>query len=439
MSGKLPLLATTTPHHVIAWRRGQAITQARFLQEVRHVSQHLPAGRFICNLCEDRYLFLVAFAAVGIAGQTNLLPSSRASLHLQRLATEYPHSHRMGDDDIQAWLARSPVNEDGVAAVPELPGEQVLAIAFTSGSTGASKPNPKTWGELVSGARQARQRFGFAPNISIVATVPPQHMYGLETSIMTVLGSGVGVYGGRPFFPEDVRAALASVPAPRVLVTTPIHLQACIEADLSWPLTAFVISATAPLSANLATQAEVAWGAPVLEIYGCTEAGSIASRRTVEGDSWRLYDGFALQNGLLCGAHLSAPTPLNDLIEADSEASFKLLGRREDMVNIAGKRSSLGYLNHQLNEIPGVVEGVFWLPEAVGSDGRRLAAVVVAPSLSERQLLDALALRLDPVFLPRPLLKVAALPRNETGKVTREILLALLNKPQSSGKAADGV
>ena len=39
--------------------------------------------------------------------------------------------------------------------------------------------------------------------------------------------------------------------------------------------------------------------------------------------------------------------------------------------------------------------------------------------------LAALAERLDPVFLPRPLLKVDRLPRNETGKVTRDALRAL--------------
>jgi acyl-coenzyme A synthetase/AMP-(fatty) acid ligase len=57
-------------------------------------------------------------------------------------------------------------------------------------------------------------------------------------------------------------------------------------------------------------------------------------------------------------------------------------------------------------------------------------ALVVAPNLSERQVLAALAERLDPVFLPRPLLRVDRIPRNETGKVTRETLLALTARPR---------
>jgi acyl-coenzyme A synthetase/AMP-(fatty) acid ligase len=62
---------------------------------------------------------------------------------------------------------------------------------------------------------------------------------------------------------------------------------------------------------------------------------------------------------------------------------------------------------------------------------RRIAALVVAPTLDESGLLAALRQAMDPVFLPRRLRFVARLPRNETGKVPREQLLALLG----AGKA----
>ena len=421
----IPLLAPDTPDAPIAWRHGESVSRATFLRHVVGVARRLPPARFIFNLCEDRYRFLVAFAAVGANDQINLLPSSRASLHLRQLAEEYPDSARITDADLESWLASDPVAQ-AVPATPELPAAHIMAIAFTSGSTGHSKPNPKTWGELVSGAAQARHRFGFASGMTMVATVPPQHMYGLETSIMAPLASGVSVHSGRPFFPDDVRAALEAMPPPRVLVTTPVHLQACVQAGLRWSQPAFLISATAPLSPALAAQAEAAFAAPVLEIYGCTEAGSIASRRTLDGDRWRLYDGFQLRNGSLSGAHLPESVALNDVIEECGEMEFRLLGRREDLVNIAGKRTSLSYLNHQLNEIDGVAEGVFVIPDETETEVQRLLAVVVAPGLSERQVLAALAERLDPVFLPRPLIKVDALPRNDTGKVTRAALLALI-------------
>jgi acyl-coenzyme A synthetase/AMP-(fatty) acid ligase len=433
---KLPLLSAAAPDAPIACWRDRIISRATFLRQVTRIARELPPAHFILNLCEDRYWFMVAFAAVGINGQTNLLPSSRAALHLRQLAEDYPDSACISDEDLKHWPVLD-ILDDTLLPMPEIPGDHVMAIAFTSGSTGRAKPNPKQWSELMSGARQAQQRFGFNPGLNVVVTVPPQHMYGLETSIMAPLASGICVHAERPFFPEDVRTALNDAPPRRALVTTPVHLQACVRAELRWPEVAFVISATAPLSLELADQAEQAFNAPVLEIYGCTEAGSIASRRTLNGDRWQLYDGFQLEGDYLTGAHLPKPTPLNDVIEACGGNEFRLLGRREDLVNIAGKRSSLAYLNHQISQIEGVVEGAFIFPDRTDDRTGRLAAVIVAPGLSERQLLAALAERLDPAFLPRPLIKVEALPRNETGKLTRESLLALVKPAHSATGNAD--
>ena len=54
---------------------------------------------------------------------------------------------------------------------------------------------------------------------------------------------------------------------------------------------------------------------------------------------------------------------------------------------------------------------------------RRVAALVVAPGLSAQEVRQRLAPSVDPAFLPRPLLVVAALPRNDVGKLPREALL----------------
>jgi acyl-coenzyme A synthetase/AMP-(fatty) acid ligase len=99
------------------------------------------------------------------------------------------------------------------------------------------------------------------------------------------------------------------------------------------------------------------------------------------------------------------------------------------LVNVAGKRSSFGYLNAQLNAIPGVTDGVFFLRDgATGSTGvARLGAVVVAPSLSVAALTEHLRQRIDPVFLPRPLIIVERLPRNATGKLPQQELQHLAN------------
>jgi acyl-coenzyme A synthetase/AMP-(fatty) acid ligase len=105
-----------------------------------------------------------------------------------------------------------------------------------------------------------------------------------------------------------------------------------------------------------------------------------------------------------------------------------LHGRGTDLVNIGGHRGSLGDLNHKLSEIEGVRDGTFFLPEDTGAVVTRLIAFVVAPGKSAKQILSALREVIDPVFLPRPLHVVPTLPRNETGKLTREALLGLLQE-----------
>src|SRR6185503_2131661 len=99
-----------------------------------------------------------------------------------------------------------------------------------------------------------------------------------------------------------------------------------------------------------------------------------------------------------------------------------------DLVNIAGKRTSLSSLNHHLNSIPGVRDGTFVVPPAGDQAVTRLAAFVVAPGLTGDAILAALRQRIDAAFLPRPLCLVDELPRNETGKLPRERLEALIAK-----------
>ncbi len=74
--------------------------------------------------------------------------------------------------------------------MPFIAADREVFIGFTSGSTGHPRPHPKRWGDLVGCARAAARRFGFGPEYSIVATVVPQHMYGMELSIMVPFATG---------------------------------------------------------------------------------------------------------------------------------------------------------------------------------------------------------------------------------------------------------
>jgi acyl-coenzyme A synthetase/AMP-(fatty) acid ligase len=93
-------------------------------------------------------------------------------------------------------------------------------------------------------------------------------MYGLETSIMLPLQQGWAIDSGRPFFPEDIASVLHEQQSQRILVSTPIHLRACIMAQPRFPEVAYTLSATAPLPKHVAKQVETLFHTTMVEIYG---------------------------------------------------------------------------------------------------------------------------------------------------------------------------
>jgi acyl-coenzyme A synthetase/AMP-(fatty) acid ligase len=129
---------------------------------------------------------------------------------------------------------------------------------------------------------------------------------------------------------------------------------------------------------------------------------------------------------------------LQDVIELRDAERFLLHGRNADLVNIAGKRTSLASLNYHLNSISGVRDGVFIVPEQGDGAVTRLTAFVVAPGMTREALMNALRERIDAAFLPRPLRLVDALPRNATGKIHKPTLRQRFGatKPTDASAAA---
>ena len=404
-----------------------------FLADAHALAGHLPPAGAVLNLCRSRYAFSVAFAAALIRGRTSLLCGEPALL--PSLAQDHPEITAITDDPAitapMPTILAQPTGEGTGGANPLIPADRLAAIVFTSGSTGRPGAHHKPWGALVQRSRAAGTRFGLdeAAPCSIVATVPPGHMYGFEVTALLPLHAACSSWCGDAFFPGDVQAALAGSPAPRLLVTTPLHLRALLQ-DMQPPPLQACISATAPLDPALAAEAEARWGAPVLEIFGATECGSIASRRTTAGDLWSLYPGVELMqtaDGFAARADGMPSVTLADDLELGSHGSFRLLGRRADMVKLAGRRASLLGLNRVLTGLDGVRDGIFVVPDDLDARSTaRLMALVVAPDRSATSILADLRARLDPVFLPRRVVHVDALPRNATGKLPRQAVLDLL-------------
>jgi acyl-coenzyme A synthetase/AMP-(fatty) acid ligase len=362
------------------------------------------------------------------------LPPNRQQETIRDLAGEYADCYTMGKESIESVcsFASQDISTTDIAcsSSPELQEDTLCAIVFTSGSTGKPSPSFKTWRTLRDGSHinagillDDRCKTG-----SLIATVPPQHMWGFETSVLLPLCADFAVSDQTPFFPQDIRDQLAALPAPRMLVSSPVHLDSLLKSGVDDIHIDRIFCATALLTADVARSLEERFGATVVEAFGCSESGIIATRATARESLWNLAPGFDLQvektGTTIRASHLTEVVALNDNIRLVGESQFEWLGRHEDMVNIAGKRGSLADLNRRLLAIDGIDDGVLFLPD----NAKRLAALVVAPHLSSSAILDQLRAGIDAAFLPRPVIQVDMLPRQATGKLPRKNIVALFDK-----------
>lgn len=437
----LPLLAHRDLDAPLAWRGGVPVSARRFLSDAKQLATRLPIDGPAINLCNDRYAFAVGLVAALMRGQASLLPPDARPDTLARLHESGSDSYALTDDPSLATPglvrvlvdlpAAAGAEAEDLAGVPSFDAVRHAVSLLTSGSTGVPQAHAKRWGTLVGDVDAAVPRLSALmgrpslAGLTLVATVPVQHSYGLESSVLLALLGGAAFDSGRPFFPADIAQALAAVPRPRALVTTPFHLKTLLLSGVELPPVDFILSATAPLSPQLAAQAEQALGGPMIEIYGSTETGQVAARRTTQTDVWETFGrirvraehGEAGERFIFEGDFVPEPTAMADILELQDERHFRLLGRANDLIHVAGRRSSLGFLNYHLNSIPGVQDGAFWLPDDVADGVVRPVAFVVAPGLSHDAIVAELRQRLEAVFVPRRVVHVPSLPREATGKL----------------------
>ncbi len=411
---------------------GEVISRSQFFQEAQHQGPLDGSCLEVVNLQEEPYPFAVNLLGAWFMGKRVLLPPDRSPQGLEALKKVFRDRRVLIEREIQDLPIGAPLHPlDGGFILPAV--DQEVLVAFTSGSTGQPNPHVKTFGMLWHSACLIDDFLGGVHGTTMVSTVPQQHMYGLELSVLLPLFCGAVLAATKPFYPADIITALDQVQRPRALVSTPLHLKILLDSGLSMPPIDFMVSATAPLDHRLAVSLEHSFKAPIYEVYGCTEAGSLAGRRPTHGSPWRWFKGVHAHRAggeyFVEADHLPKRVPLPDDITVIDPRHFSLEGRRSDVINIAGKRHSLSGLEAHFLAIEGVNEVALWIPPEGPEGGvqRVIAFVVADDTLSNQAIIEALRGCVDPVFLPRGLYRIDRLPRNATGKIPLAALRALLD------------
>ena len=321
-------------------------------------------------------------------------------------------------------------------AAPFVPHAGVIATVFTSGSTGPMLASPKTSASLLGEAHALARIFGVVAGDRIVGSVPPVHIYGLLFTLLLPLVSGAAFARETPHHAEAIAHCVTQYGA-SLLVSVPVQLRA-LAALRAGALAGLrrVISSTGPLPDPVAQAFRERHGIAVCEVLGSTETGGIARReRTQEpAGPWRPFEGVrvtSVDGGRLAVdsdyLHPDLPRPFEtaDLVSLHADGSFTHLGRADGIVKIAGRRVSLQEVEDCLRQQPQVVDAAVVAIAAEGGRGQQLLAAVAPADCDTATLRTALLERFEPSCLPRRLLPVAEIPREDNGKLQRARVLRL--------------
>jgi acyl-coenzyme A synthetase/AMP-(fatty) acid ligase len=425
------------PGDPVAFGEGGARSAADLLADASRIARALerfPPGE-LTLACEDRYHAAAALLGSWMAGRPVALPPNGQDEAVRAAVRASPsgvllHDRAGAEDGVDLRsLLDGPA---GSSALPEIPEGRHVVTLWTSGSTGAPQRYPKTAGQILGEALLLPRLFGIGPGARIVATVPAHHIYGLLFGVLAPLAAGGALGRTSPLHAEAVAAALRGAGATH-LVSSPAHLHGLLVLD-ALPRLDRAFSSGGALASDVRGRLASRLGLSVVEIYGSTETGGVAHRDEADGP-WIRFPGVEVSIG--DDGRLRVESPFlppgsprpfvpGDLAEPAGAGAFRLLGRSDGVVKVAGKRVALAEVEARLLSLPGVRDAAVIAVPSTGMREVELRAAVVAPGQDEGAIRAGLLAWLDPVTVPRRIRLVDALPREATGKIPRERILAIL-------------
>lgn len=316
---------------------------------------------------------------------------------------------------------------DASASGKSIEPDRLLLMLFTGGSTGKPKTWSKTARNLLGEALFLSEKHHVSRQDRFVATVPPYHIYGLLFSVLVPFISSSTVLGGNPTFPHEISEAV-DASAPTVLVSVPMHyrsLHGHIPRDSSLRI---AFSSAGLLNASDSLRFFDQTGVGIVEIYGSTETGGIASRCRAAGeDAFTPFDVVDVRipdNQILVRSDFISPDVARrpdgwfntgDRGNWIGDTCLALHGRSDGIVKVGGKRVDLHHIREKLLALSSITDAVIFPLKAGSSRENDIAAVIEGDTdaVTVRQYLSGF---FEPYALPRHIKVVDTIPSISTGK-----------------------
>jgi len=339
--------------------------------------------------------------------------------------------------------------------------DDTACIIYTSGTTGRPKGAMITHGNIASNTHALWEAWHYQPGDVLLHILPIYHVHGLFVAMCTALYNGSAmIWLPRPDFDLIVQA----LPRSTVMMGVPTHYTRLLERpELSHDLTAHMrlfTAGSAPLQAATHHAFEARTGHQILERYGMTEAGMIASNPydggrvpgtvgyPLPGVSVRIAGktGQSLPAGQVGMVEVKGPNvfkgywgrPEKTAEEFRSDGYFmtgdqgvlsedgrlSIVGREKDMIISGGLNIYPKEIERELDSLDGIVESAV-IGVAHPDFGEGVVAVATtnqSATPGEDEIIAALAARLAKFKVPKRVMFVDELPRNTMGKVQKNEL-----------------
>jgi 4-coumarate--CoA ligase len=362
--------------------------------------------------------------------------------------------HRSLDDILGPALA---------AQVPVDLESHVLALPYSSGTTGLPKGVMLSHRNMVVNVDQALQLLDVQPNETTVGFLPLFHIYGMTVLMNLYLGHGAGLVTMPRFDLEAFLTHVQTHRAERVFIAPPVAIALAKHPlvdkfDLS--SLKVIMSAAAPLGAEVGAEVERRLGCTVIQGYGMTELSPITHAAphsdprpgsvgvTAPNTATRIVNPETLQDcqpgeegevwiqgpQVMLGYH-NRPDATSAMIRdgwlrtgdlgvVDADGYLFIRDRLKELIKVKGFQVAPAEVEAQLLRLPGIADAaVIGVPDDEAGE-RPMAFVVRQPGsdLTEDAIREALRGHLASYKVPTRIAFIEAIPKSASGKILRRVL-----------------
>ncbi len=322
---------------------------------------------------------------------------------------------------------------------------------FTSGSTNAPKIITKTFESLMLEIQihSEMQQSVIKKSPIVLATVMPNHMYGMLWRFLFPLYNQLTQDLDTIFYPEEIQAK-QKLYHYISLITTPTFMNEIVAYDSQYHFSKnclAIYSSGSLLSQATSEKMYHLFNVSPFEIFGSTETGGVAYRQQISSQEFCVFPTVKIEQNvdktikINSSFSYKSPYDMQDLIEPTSNNTFKLLGRNDRIVKIAENKVSLSEMESKLSQ-NSLVKESYCLSIPKGNNmvlGALICLNGQGNSLLKKNgklyLVQALKKYLSAWYsknvLPKKIRFVYQIPKNTQGKILKKEIESIIHSPCS--------